>query len=400
MAFSITELFSKNDVDVMQETVAKLQSSLFSRAPFYAEIMSQLKFIENKNVPIAATDGLFIYYNTKYMQGLSEGQRNYIIMHELYHVILLHCLRDDGKDPRIWNIAADCVVNSFVDQFAMRMKYFGIPFNRPDEGCFLDDFDYYSVEELYDILSAGTKLERKWQTIIVSFGNRQIDLMVNASKEEQEYIKQLISSIIDRASAWGGEGSFATTRLLNMLAAKKRLPWKRLLKRMWMQQEEEDSSYLTPERKYLHMGLIVSGWGVYETEKLPEIWAFIDSSGSIEDGTINEFLAQLYIISKEFGAALNIAYWDVSVKDVYLNIKDPAEVGKCIPHSSGGTYADCIYDYLQVNKIVPDAMLIFTDGQFDEVPDTKVGKLKTKTIVVLDGEGKGKHSNLGKEARL
>lgn len=135
------------------------------------------------------------------------------------------------------------------------------------------------------------------------------------------------------------------------------------------------------------MGLVVSGWGLYETEKLPDIWAFIDSSGSIVDDTINEFLAQLYIISKELGVTLNIAYWDVSVTDVYKDVKNSDEVGKCIPHSSGGTDAENI-------------LLVFTDGCFYKVPDSKVGKMKEKTIVVLEGEGMGTHFNLGKEARL
>ena len=120
----------------------------------------------------------------------------------------------------------------------------------------------------------------------------------------------------------------------------------------------------------------------------------------IVDDTINEFLAQLYVISKELGTMLNIAYWDVAVTDVYKDVKNPDEVGKCIPHSSGGTDAECIYDYLHAHKIVPKILLVFTDGCFYKVPDSKVGKMKEKTIVVLEGEGMGAHCNLGKEARV
>lgn len=196
------------------------------------------------------------------------------------------------------------------------------------------------------------------------------------------------------------KSNMATKRIFNMVAVRKRLPWRQLLRKMWIRNGDEDSSYLTPERKYLHMGLIVSGWGIYENEKLPDIWAFIDSSGSIGDAALSVFLAQLVVISKELGATLNIAYWDDCVSEVYTDIKEPADIGQCIPRHSGGTDAECIYEYLKENKIKPDAMLIFTDGFFNSVPDSIVVELKKKTIVIIDGEGMGTHYNLGKEARL
>lgn len=400
MGWSVSGLLSKNNENKIPEAVEKLQLALFSCVPFYAEILTQLKFVESKKIATAATDGLTVFLNPKFMLKLSEGQRNYIIMHEVFHVILLHCVRDDGKDARIWNIASDYVANSFVDKLAIRLHKKGIPCKRPDEGCFMDDGDDCSVEELYDYLFSGKELDEKWRTILIQFDDKQMDLIVSLSKEEREYIRQKIESLLDSASSWGCEDDHMTERILNMISARKRLPWKRLLRKMWVIDEDEESSYLTPERKYLHMGLVVSGWGLYETEKLPDIWAFIDSSGSIVDDTINEFLAQLYVISKELGAMLNIAYWDAAVTDVYKDVKNPDEVGKCIPHSSGGTDAECIYDYLHAHKIVPKILLVFTDGCFYKVPDSKVGKMKEKTIVVLEGERMGAHCNLGKEARL
>lgn len=403
MGWSVENLFKKNKVEEPSkaaEAIRQLQLSLFTAAPFYAEIMTQLNFVENKKIDTAATDGLTVYYNPDFLQKLSEGQRNYIILHELFHVILMHCLRDDGKDADIWNIAADCVVNCFVDQLGEELSPRGIPCRRPSKGCFLKFADNYSVDDLYRLMCLQGQSDQWVQQITLCFDEKQSDLIIRTSKEEQEQIRQLLEQYLEKAAEWGNEGCVATQRILNLMSARKRLPWKQLLRKMCVSAEEEDSSYLTPERKYLHMGLVVSGWGMYENVKLPDIWAFIDSSESISDEILSEFLSQLYVISKELGATLNIAYWDTRVTEVYKDIKKPKDIGKCTPQHTGATDVGCVYEYLRENKIDPEALIIFTDGYFEQIADRTVGKLKKKTIVIIDGEGIGTHKNLGKEARL
>lgn len=400
MGLLISNLMRKNNKKDITEIIENLIHTLFKVAPFYAEIMLRLKFVENEKVAIAGTDGMTIYYNSKALNKLSEGECNYIILHEMLHVILLHCIRDAGRDPKVWNIAADCVANCFVDNIAKRLRTCGVPCKRPSMGCFLENADRYSVEEVYDFIMSKRETEDCVKVLFMQFNGDQEDLGSCLSQEEQECIKNYVEQILAAAMPWGENGYHDIERLFNIMAVKKRLPWRQLLKKMWVKNENEESSYLTPERKYLHMELIVSGWGMHESEKLPHIWAFVDSSGSIGDEALGVFLAQLFIISKELGTVLNIAYWHTTVTDVYTNIEDSKDIVKCIPRHSGGTDANCIYEYLKANKIKPDVMIILTDGRFDSVPDSVVGNLKKKTIVVLEGDGMGAHHNLGKEARL
>lgn len=402
MGWKIADIFNNcnSDFDFM-DTVNDLKYRLFKYASFYAAILTQLQFIESKEVGVAATDGLRIYYNNKYMSKLTEGQRNYIIMHEIFHVMLLHCTRDTGRDPEIWNIAADCIVNCFIDKFAQQVRGSMILLQRPDGGCFMQGADEYSVEALYELMSDGSYSNEKYQLIISKFDNKkQSDLLVSDSVEKKEYIRQSILELMENATTWGNDGSEVTDRIFSLITARKRLPWKRLLKNLMIQDFVEDSSYITPERKYLHMGMIVSGWGMLESEAMPDIWAFVDASGSVSDEVINEFLAQLYIISKELGAVLNIAYWDTAVTDVYKKIKNASDVQNCTLKHSGGTDPTCIYEYLKNNKIMPEAMLILTDGYFYPVPDYIIGKYNKNTIVVISGPGMDSHINMGKEAKL
>lgn len=385
-----------NDV---ADSINEFKSDLFSVEPFYGEILSRIKIVESDTISTAATNGLIMLYNKKFFSKLSSGERNFVIMHELFHIVLMHCIRESGRNPQVWNIAADYIVNSMLNEYIYVFKSRYIPFAAPKEGCFFENaYRDYSVETMYNKL-----YEENNEMISDIIGNS--DLIVANSQSEAEGIKAKISEIVnDAASHWGNHGTGLAKRVINKVQIDRRLPWKYLLRKMWVRDEEEECSYVTPERKYLHMGNIMPGWGRQDIEKLQDLWVFIDSSGSIDDATINSFLSQAYVISKDLGARLNIAYWDCYISDVYRNVDDPEQIASCVPHHSGGTDPSCIYHYISDNKINPNGMIIFTDGEFGDDFDNKIRpvikRLFAKTIVVVNDIGTGAHNKLGKEARI
>ena len=119
-------------------------------------------------------------------------------------------------------------------------------------------------------------------------------------------------------------------------------------------------------------------------EKIEEIWAFVDSSGSIGSDEMKQFITQLYRVSKEFKCTLNLCYWDTAVTDVYLNIPNEKELLKCLPKHSGGTNINCVYRWLKEKKIRPEVMLILTDGYFGCLDySVFIPSLGRKTILVI-----------------
>lgn len=418
--------------------ILKFKMELLQQFPFYGDIAMRMRFEEDNTIPTAATNGMWIRYNKKFMLGLKAPQRNYVLMHEILHVLMMHWKRSKEKDPAIWNIACDLVVNSVLDR--IKATSYGqqngksVNWERPPEGLFLRSFwadnlvedIYFKILEdnqLQDGMSQnGTgglfdQLKNKNRKLILrehyagNFGKKYgvkipvMDLHISEedlSEAEKKVLEKEIKTLVKESLARNRSsiGDYHVPSKILSLVETKRLPWKRLLQDYLEVTYSDESSYLTPERKYIHMDLIVPGVEMKEDE-LGEVWAFVDSSGSIRENDLNQFLTQLYRISKEYSCVMNIAYWDTEVTDVYKKISKKQNILDCKPHHSGGTEINCVYRYLEEEKIKPTAMLILTDGYFGKPNEKMAKKYKKNTILVLTKDNPKKdYSYMGKIAEL
>lgn len=402
--------------------ISEFRTELMQKMPFYGDILSHLDIVENNDIESVGTNGRTIYYNRRFVERLNSGQLNYIMMHELFHILLFHFKRHQGKDERMWNVAADYVVNGLLDALINENHYnhadYGISFEKPPFGCFLDSYEGQSAEELYkSIYEKNIKNPMRYFFIFVLNGYdlngepitdkvkinpKDMDLISNLSEKEIEQLEKYIENLIENAeNNWSKDSSkMLIERQINILKHEKRIPWKKLLKRFLMEEDAEDTSYDHPERKYLHMDMILPGIAEASVRtKIHNIWAFIDTSGSIESDEMNEFITQLYDICKQFDSTVNIGYWDTEMHEVYVNITKN-HITSCVTCYSGGTDANAIYDFLEGNKINPRVMLILTDGYFPSVDEGRLRKYRDKTILVLSEEPPGHVFGMGEAARL
>ncbi len=90
--------------------------------------------------------------------GLSESECLFVFAHELLHAGLNHASRRRGRDPLLWNIACDFVINGWLLEMAI-----GTP---PHIGLLHDaGFSSHSSEEVYDILAKEIRRARKLATL-------------------------------------------------------------------------------------------------------------------------------------------------------------------------------------------------------------------------------------------
>ncbi len=414
----------------MEQEIQRFKIDMLSKMPFYGDIIMALPFKEDSSIPIAATDGTKIMYNPKFLQRQTRGQRNFILMHEVLHVLLLHCTRGREMDPRIANIAKDLIVNDILMQMMSGFSERGIPLEKPEYGYFAEIKKYETAENLYaSIVSdnenrmkggklAGDRLALRDSYMWTNgkFKSHNIpsaesgmiggDLMPGTlPKEQQEIqnreIKQLIAKALNTAKQRGEDGHILIPRECLQIVETKRLNWKRLFKNMLTDAQSEETSYATPERKYLHMDMILPGHGESE-ETLESVWAFVDCSGSVNQDEMNSFLTQLYRIIKEFHCTMHVAYWDTAVDNVYQNITSEKELLKAVPKHSGGTDINCVYRWIRENRVKPDCMLVLTDGFFGILNEDNF-RLRRKTIVVLSKNSAEVNDNIrkvGKPASL
>ena len=116
---------------------------------FGSEIaVANIEFKDNLPFHTAATDGKNIYVDPNYFSSLSENDRLFTIAHEIMHIKFMHMFRLKDKsgvkrDPELWNIATDAIINANLerDGFTIKEGYVNMP----------EALDY-SAEELYQKL--------------------------------------------------------------------------------------------------------------------------------------------------------------------------------------------------------------------------------------------------------
>ena len=94
--------------------IAKAKMSLLGNHGFYGLLLSHMIFTLDEKCETAATDGERIYFSPDFMKDFSDKELEFVLMHEIMHVALLHCQRTEDRDNFAFNIATDIVVNSNI----------------------------------------------------------------------------------------------------------------------------------------------------------------------------------------------------------------------------------------------------------------------------------------------
>src|SRR5574343_1224546 len=96
-------------------TLDRAKVSIVTQHPFFASILMKRKLIEHNSIPTAAVDQRGqIYYNKKFVEGLSVDELVFLLCHEVGHVIGQHASRRGSRDAKQWNIAGDAWINDML----------------------------------------------------------------------------------------------------------------------------------------------------------------------------------------------------------------------------------------------------------------------------------------------
>lgn len=103
----------------------------------------------------ACTDGVRITFNPNFLEQLSDSELDFVMMHEILHVVLQHCLRDGDREPEKFNIACDIVVNSIIlqenkmDRRSITLQQWGESMHIAPDGK--EGYEY-TAEQVYEML--------------------------------------------------------------------------------------------------------------------------------------------------------------------------------------------------------------------------------------------------------
>ena len=116
----------------------------------------------------AAVDGRNLYYNTQFFNAMNNKEIEFVVAHEILHMVFDHIGRREDRDPMIYNISADYIVNNTL----VRDRIGVIP---SIVSCY-QDFKYegWTSEDVYDELFKQAKKNATTKNKLIFFVNTPI----------------------------------------------------------------------------------------------------------------------------------------------------------------------------------------------------------------------------------
>jgi hypothetical protein len=99
----------------IEDLLIKARIKMLINAPFFGNLATRLRFKDATDwLPTAATDGRYFYYNRDFVAALKDEEVVFLMGHEVLHCVYDHMdkKRLGNRDPRLWNIANDYVINA------------------------------------------------------------------------------------------------------------------------------------------------------------------------------------------------------------------------------------------------------------------------------------------------
>ena len=125
---------------------------LLLRHPFFGNMATRLRILAaDEWLGTAAVDGRNLYFNTQFFNAMGNKEIEYVIAHEILHCVFDHLERRDDRNPMLYNIAADYIVNNTLvrDRIGEKPKIVD---------CFQDfKYESWTSEEVYDELFEEAK---------------------------------------------------------------------------------------------------------------------------------------------------------------------------------------------------------------------------------------------------
>ena len=354
--------------DPIIDKIIVARVSLLLKHPFFGNMATRLKIQEAEDwLPTAATDGRTIYFNRKFFDPLTVKQVEFVIAHEILHNVFDHMGRREGRNPKIFNIAADYCVNGQLvrdrigDHQIPDIKIFHDPkyYGMGAEEVYDKIYDEMDEEELNQL---GQLLDEH-----IDWGSdpKDGDGKGNRPTYTKEELKQIRDEIreatVQAAQAAGAGNTPASVQRMIKELTEPKMNWREILRQQIQSTIKNDYSFMRPNRKGWHMSAILPGT---QFEDTIDICVSIDMSGSISDAQAKDFLTEIKGIMQEY-KDFKIKVWCFDTKVYNEQSYDGYtidEFDQYEPMGGGGTEFDANWEYMKENDIQPKKFIMFTDG--------------------------------------
>ncbi|WP_435820079.1 vWA domain-containing protein [Micromonospora purpureochromogenes] len=333
-------------------------------------IVADVELARSWDIAVAAVDAHAgeIYVNP--LRAMPEEECRFVLAHEMLHAALRHADRVAHRDPFLWNVATDYVINGWLVEMGVGVMPDGLLHDPQLRGL--------SSEAVYDRIATDLRRHRRLATLRgAGLGDMLGERTPGAGEArravdlDEYYRRALTSGLAFHESAGRGllpAGLVAEIRVLDAPPP----PWDVQLAR-WFDEHfparERQRSYARPSRRQASTpGIPRPGWHrPEERERRRTFGVVLDTSGSMSARLMGRALGAVasYALARDVPAA-RVVFCDAVAYDAgYLPVEEIA--GRVRVRGRGGTVLQPGIRLLERAEDFPSdgPILVVTDGECD-----------------------------------
>lgn len=358
------------------DKIAKGRAGLILDQPFFGSLALRLTPVEDPTVATAWTDGKSLGFSPDFIDSLPLDQVKGLLCHEIMHCANQHTTRRGDRDKKRWNVACDLAINPIIEACGLSLPPGGL--NDPS-------YRDLSAEEIYGRLPSESEGGGKGDSDAGGDSEDQNtdpggcgevrdnpggeDDNSPASEAEKRQAEQEWKIAVAQAATQAkqaGELPAGLGRMIEDIVDPK-LDWREVLRRFVDTSARNDYQWFPPNRRHVHNGFYFPS---ARSEELGSITVAVDTSGSVNVETLNQFAAELTDIVGKFRASTKVIYCDTHVDEAAVQDFGPDELPlELKPVGFGGTDFRPPFDYIEREGVQPVCMIYFTDGYCDRFPE-------------------------------
>ena len=334
----------------MNETVSqqltRARTALVLDAPFFGMLALRLQLVETTKVPTLAVDGKHIFYNPDFVAGLTPSLTKSALGHEVLHCVFDHIGRRGGRDPRKYNKAGDYVINATLKDSDFEISPNWL-YNPAYAGMSSDHIYTLLPDDPNDGKEPGDD------------GESLDDVMDGTPGETDINGTEWKIAAVQAAEAARAMGKLpgSLARFIDEMVAPK-VDWRAMLQRFITETSKNDYSWLRPNRRFLQQGMFLP---TLYSESMGEVVTVVDTSGSIDQATLNAFGAEIKAIAQSTRPSkIHVIYCDSEIN--HVDEFGPNDDLKFEMHGGGGTDFRPPFEYIKEHNIQPVCLAYLTDG--------------------------------------
>lgn len=346
--------------EAVVEQIIRARISLLLQQPFWGTLATRLILRDATDeswCPTAGTDGRYFYYNRNFISKLTKAECIFLVGHEVEHCVYDHMSRRGGRKPKMWNAAADYVINLELRQ--NNVGKLPDPKTSGVTACYDEKYKDMFAEEVYELLEKDPNQQFPEFDVHFEPGDGKGEPM---TEEERRVLQDEIRNAVMQAAKAAGAGNTpaGVKRMLKDLV-EPQMDWREILNMKIQSMFKNDFTWSRCSRKSQASGIYLPAT---REDVRVEAAVSIDCSGSMSDEMLRDLLSEVKGIMEQFkDFKLRVWCFDTRVYNPAEFTPDTLDdIDSYDIKGGGGTDFMCNWDYMKENEIQPERFIMMTDG--------------------------------------